>query len=94
MLLRCAAGPRGIGVALVMTLLAVAGIASAARAGYFVAIDFGNSTGPTPPGTIYSITETGVGTQIGLASISRLNGMATSPSGEIIIISRPSSAQY
>jgi hypothetical protein len=53
--------------------------------GSFIAISFGNPAGPTPGGNAYRISETGEGTLIGPAGANRLNGMALSPSGEIIV---------
>jgi hypothetical protein len=63
----------------------VTGLASHASAASFIALDFGNPSGPTPPSQVFSIdATTGAATAIGFASVNRLNALAMNAAGEII----------
>jgi hypothetical protein len=69
----------------VLCLLALIGVASNASAGSFIALDFGNPAGPTPPSQVFSIDyQTGAATSIGFAGVNRLNALAMNAGGEII----------
>src|SRR5262245_8455566 len=60
-----------------LALLSIVALSSAASAASFIALDFGNPAGPTPPSQVFSIDPvTGAATPIGFAGVNRLNELA------------------